>query len=87
MRKGGIYIIVFFGGGQREGYVGRTWPKKPKMALISEYLAADSSPDASADASADALAIINIRYFPQEQHNYKPNILPGRELGGRGGGI
>ena len=32
--------------------MGRTWPKKPKMALISEYLAADSSPD--------ALAIINI---------------------------
>ena len=29
------------------------------MALISEYLAEDSSPDASADASADALAIIN----------------------------
>ena len=36
--------------------MGCTWPKKPKMALISEYLAADSSPD----ASADALAIINI---------------------------
>ena len=32
------------------------WPKTPKMALISEYLAADTSPD----ASADALAIINI---------------------------
>ena len=30
--------------------------KKPKMVLISEYLAADSSPD----ASVDALAIINI---------------------------
>ena len=29
--------------------------KKPKMALISDYLAADSS----ADASADALTIIN----------------------------
>ena len=36
--------------------MGRTWPKKPKMALISEYLAADLS----LDASADALAIINI---------------------------
>ena len=56
---------------------------QPKMALISEYLTADSSPD----ASADALATINIRYFPQEQHNYMPNVLPGRELGGRGGGI
>ena len=41
---------------QREGYGGRIWPKKPKMALISEYLAADLF----ADASADALAIINI---------------------------
>ena len=56
---GGIYIIVFLGEGQREGYVGRTWPKKPKMALISEYFAADSSPD----ASADALAIMNIGKF------------------------
>ena len=33
-----------------------TWRKNPKMALISDYLAAASSPD----ASADALAIINI---------------------------
>ena len=51
-RGGGFILWGFFWGGQREGYVGRTWPKKPKMALISEYLAADSS--------ADALAIINI---------------------------
>ena len=36
--------------------MGRTWPNKPKMALISEYLAADLSPD----TSADALAIIDI---------------------------
>ena len=35
---------------------GLIWPKTPKMALISEYLAADSSPD----ASADALCIIDI---------------------------
>ena len=40
------------GGDQREGHGGRIWPKKPKMALISEYLAAD--------LSADALCIINI---------------------------
>ena len=41
-RGGGkIYIIFFWGGGPREGDLGRTWPKKPKMALISEYLAAD----------------------------------------------
>ena len=53
------YYRFFLGGGQREGYVGRTWPKKPKMALISEYLAADSSPDASADAQA----MINISKF------------------------
>ena len=39
---------------EREGNGGHIWPKTPKMALISEYLAADSSPD----ASADALAII-----------------------------
>ena len=31
----------------------------PKIALISEYFAADSSPE----ASADALAIINIGKF------------------------
>ena len=34
--------------------------KTPKMALISDYLAAASSAASSADASADALAIINI---------------------------
>ena len=44
------------GGGQREGHGARIWPNKHKMALISEYLAADLSPD----ASADALAIIKI---------------------------
>ena len=32
------------------------WLKTPKMTLISEYLAADLSPD----TSADALAIIDI---------------------------
>ena len=54
-----VKTIIFFGrgGGQREGYGGHIWPKTPKMALISEYLAADSSPD----ASEDTLAIINIR--------------------------
>ena len=35
---------------------GHIWPKTPKMALISKYLAADSSPD----VSADTLALINI---------------------------
>ena len=50
-------MIIFVGGGQREGYWGHILLKTPKIALISEYLAADSSPD----ASADALAIINIR--------------------------
>ena len=49
-------IIFVRGGGQREGYWGHILLKTPKIALISEYLAADSSPD----ASADALAIINI---------------------------
>ena len=46
--------------GQKKGigaiYGHILWPKTHKMVLISEYLAADSSPD----ASADALAIINI---------------------------
>ena len=47
----------FLGGrGQREGYWGHILLKTTKMALISEYLAADTSPD----ASADPLAIINI---------------------------
>ena len=53
------FFLPFFlgGGGQREGNGGHIWQKKkPKMALISDYLAAASSPD----ASADALAIINI---------------------------
>ena len=31
---------------------GHVWPKTPKTALISEYLAADSSPDTSSDAMA-----------------------------------
>ena len=52
-------MIIFVGGGQGEGYWGHILPKTPKIALISECLAADSSPD----ASADALAIINIRNF------------------------
>ena len=43
----------FWGGrGQREGYWGHILLKTPKVALISEYLAAD--------ASADALCIIDI---------------------------
>ena len=54
------YISVFFwGGDQREGHGTRIWPNKHKMELISEYLAADTSPD----ASADALAIINVGKF------------------------
>ena len=54
-----LLLIFFFswGGGQREWLWGRIWPKNHKFALLSEYLAADLSPD----ASADALAIINIR--------------------------
>ena len=54
-------MYFFGGGGQREGHGARIWPNKHKMELISEYLAADTSPD----ASADALAIINIGYRPQ----------------------
>ena len=43
------------GGGKREGYWGHILLKTPKIAHISEYLAADSSPD----ASPDVLALIN----------------------------
>ena len=49
-------MLFLYGGGQREGHGARIWPNKHKMELISECLAADTSPD----ASADALAIINI---------------------------
>ena len=49
-----LYVILG-GRGQREGYWGHILLKTPKIALISEYLAADLS----AVASADALAIIN----------------------------
>ena len=55
----GIIIIFFLGGGgaaKENGMGAHIWPKTPKMALISKYLAADSSPD----TSADALAIINM---------------------------
>ena len=38
-------IIFVRVGGQREGYWGHILLKTPKIALISEYLAADSSPD------------------------------------------
>ena len=56
-------------------------PKTPKMALISEYLAADSSPD----ASADALCIIDIGYSDTGRcrpiHLFSfptsPGIIPG----------
>ena len=51
-RGGGIIL----GGGQREGNGGHICGKNPKMALISDYLAAALSPD----VSADALDIINI---------------------------
>ena len=44
--------LFFYGEGcQKKGHGARIWPKKHKMALISEYLAAD--------LSAGALAIIN----------------------------
>ena len=55
-------IFIFLGGGQREWLWGRMWPKNHKFALLSEYLAADLSPD----ASPDALAIINIREIKQK---------------------
>ena len=45
--------FFFGGGGVKEGHI---LLKTSKIALISEYLAADLS----ADASVDALAIINI---------------------------
>ena len=49
-------VLYWFGGGCREESGVHTWPKKPKMALITEYLPAD----ASADATADATCRINI---------------------------
>ena len=47
-----FFFIFSFGGGGggREGYGDFTSPKKPKMALITDPLPADLSPDASADA-------------------------------------
>ena len=52
-----INNVIFLWGGGKEKVMGLVYGlKKHKMALISEYLAADLS----ADASADALAIINI---------------------------
>ena len=54
-----FFLFFFWGGGQRQGYWGHILLKTPKMALISEYLAADLP----ADAYADALCIINIGYF------------------------
>ena len=44
------FFLKFGGGGGREGYGVYTSPKKPKMALITDHLPADLSPDASADA-------------------------------------
>ena len=51
--KGGVgstfgFFFKFFL--SREGYGVYTLPKKPKMALITDPLPADLSPDASADA-------------------------------------
>ena len=43
-------VLYWFGGGCREESGVHTWPKKPKMALITDPLPADLSPDASADA-------------------------------------
>ena len=54
--RGGVELFFFGGGDQRQGYWGHLLLKTPKIALVSEYLAADLS----ADASADALCIINI---------------------------
>ena len=50
-----ISDVLYWWGG-REGSGVQTWPKKPKMALITEYLPAA----ASADATADATCRINI---------------------------
>ena len=58
--RGGEFF--FLRGAQREGNGGHICGKNPKMALISDYLAADSS----ADASADALAIIYMGHFFKE---------------------
>ena len=51
-----ISDVLYWLGGGREGSGVQTWPKKPKMALITEYLPAA----ASADATADATCRINI---------------------------
>ena len=55
--KGGIGNVRFkwWVGGTLRILRVHTWPKNPIMALISEYLSADLSPD----ASAHALAIFN----------------------------
>ena len=61
------------GGGVKEKEMEAIYGKKknPKMALISEYLAAD--------VSADALAIINIGYQNRNLQALNRN-LPGRRL-------
>ena len=47
---GGQIVFFFWGGGGREGCGIHKWPKKPKLAHITDYLTADLSADASADA-------------------------------------
>ena len=53
----------FLGGGIREGCGIHTWPKKPKMAHITDYL--------PADASADAPCRINIRFYITTHHHHQ----------------
>ena len=43
---GGGQIVFFLGWGIREGCGIHTWPKKPKMAHITDYLPVDTSADA-----------------------------------------
>ena len=64
---GGGQIDFFFWGGEgREGCGIHKWPKKPKLAHITDYLPADLS----ADASADAHPRINIRKLMQQSAIY-----------------
>ena len=50
---GANWFFLFVWGGGREGYGVYTSTKKHKMALITDHLPADLSPDASADLSED----------------------------------
>ena len=70
-----FFLCFFGGGGHKKGYRVHTWPKKPIMALIYEYLSPDLSPHAFADmlGMIKYMIVFKGQLSTQERHNENKN--------------